>query len=147
MKSTVYQNKMFYYNLMQDFVKNKISGREFQQTFLKNRTADLNKDQARGYYDYSDKMIVPNNIKLFREEYAWKLYNNFDELVKGAEKYGVKGEEFFTPIFNCLQSIDIEDFWPRDDEYFEEDENIDEDELRRRVKEKLRILDENKDKW
>ncbi|KIE04728.1 hypothetical protein NF27_GC00070 [Candidatus Jidaibacter acanthamoeba] len=53
----------------------------------------------------------------------------------------------FLKIFDELQAIDIEDFWPRDDEYFEEDENIDEDELRRRVKEKLRILDENRDRW
>lgn len=93
-----------------------------------------------------------------------------DEYVKGANKYDIKGLLFFSGIFNDLFD-DLKDFWPKSLEeaqiagYNSSDFNftfdftvlteeeyknkycIDETELRRRVLNKLNILEENKDRW
>ncbi|KIE04691.1 hypothetical protein NF27_GJ00010 [Candidatus Jidaibacter acanthamoeba] len=112
-----------------------MDGQCFSRTFLAKRSQDLKEDK---------KNIPLRELlsKFFRDEISSEEY---DELSRPYKIY--PEDSLFLKIFDELQAIDLEDFWPRDDEYFEEDENIDEDELRRRVKEKLRILDENKDKW
>ena len=135
MSNTIYKNRFEYYQMMKDFADGKMDGQNFSRMFLCKRSDDLKEDDKNiELMSLLDKFI---DGKISSEE--------FDQLSKPLKIYS--DNNLFLKLYRELQAIDIEDFWPRDDEYFEEDENIDEDELRRRVKEKLRILDENKDKW
>ncbi|AIF80902.1 hypothetical protein I862_01695 [endosymbiont of Acanthamoeba sp. UWC8] len=135
MSNSIYKNRFEYYQMMKDFADSKMDGQTFSRTFLSKRSKDLKEDKK-------NTPLKELLSKFFKDEIS------SDEYDKLSRPYKIYPEgSLFLKTFDELQAIDIEDFWPRDDEYFEEDENIDEAELRRRVKEKLKILDENRDKW
>jgi len=125
---------------MQNFVDNKIEGKEFSDWFLSQRSQDIDKDKK--LISSKERLVLDKLMKqAIKKEITEEQYE------KEVNKIIWPFNNLFLDIYDELQAVDIEDFWPRDDEAFEEDINIDEEEFRKRVKEKLRILEENKEKW
>jgi hypothetical protein len=135
-----YKNRWLYMKKMQNFVDNKIEGKEFSDWFLSQRSQDIDKDKK--LISSKERLVLDKLMKqAIKKEITEEQYE------KEVNKIIWPFNNLFLDIYDELQAVDIEDFWPRDDEAFEEDINIDEEEFRKRVKEKLRILEENKEKW
>lgn len=138
MTNTIYKNRFQYVQQMNDFIEGKLDGKAFSKWFLSKRTQDLREDKIQ-YPELHELMSHLLNLSI--KEYKQK----YNQLVRPLLLYSE--DSLFLELFDELQSVDIEDFWPKDDPAFEEGVNIDEEELRRRVKDKLSILEENKDRW
>ena len=116
---------------MQDFVKELITGQDFSRWFLNQRHNDMKEND--NLLEYQKIIMQEASTKLWNKEISWQEYVN---IINPIIKYPPL-DNLFIQTFDVVQSNDIEDFWPREDEAFEEGVNIDEDEFRKRVKEKL----------
>lgn len=135
MSNTIYINRFKYIKMMQDFLDGKLTGYKFMRKFMSQRSKDLNEDAK--YVELKDL-----DLKYFYGEISEEDYN---KLVKPLLIY--KDPNLFLEVFDELQATDLEDFWPREDECFEEGINIDEEELRKRVTAKLQLLKEKEGEW
>jgi hypothetical protein len=172
MIDAAYKNRMWYYNLMKDFLDGKINAFTFMEEFLWQRHRDITEDKESGFSDYYRSQPWNESERVFMEYYSDKLYNHepnegiaklLQEYAQGARKCGIKGWMFFSGIHGEL-FVDTRDFYPRNrkeakiagwdnsfiklsEEEYAADYSIDETELRRRVLEKYNFLTENKDLW
>lgn len=175
--STIYASRQFYYGLIRDFLDGKIKAYPFSNKFMHQRNKDIDNNKQPDPSKYYESKDFDENEKKYLEEYCDKLYNYaptnnvsaiLNECVAGAKKYGIKGPLFFDTIFSDL-FVNIRDFWPRNlkeaevagwenpmDEFgfpelsvaeYREEYCIDEVQLRKKMQEKFRILDENKEMW
>jgi hypothetical protein len=173
--STIYENRLYYYELMKDFLEGRIKAYLFRKQFWHQRNKDLDDDKKKGFYEYVEQYTEKE--QKFTKEYFDQLYcySPTDDVskilcdyVKGAEKYQIKGYLFFIGIYDDL-SVNIRDFYPRNvkearaagwdfssdelgfpeftEEEYKKEYCIDEKELRKKVQEKFDILEKNKDKW
>lgn len=174
---TIYDNRQFYYRLIKDFLDRKIKAYVFRNKFMHQRNKDIDSNNQTGFSKcYASKELTKDEQR-YVEEYCDKIYNYaptddvseiLNECVEGAKKHGIKGPLIFGAIFSDI-FVDIRDFWPRnlkeaetagwensmdelgfpelsEDEY-KEGYYINEEQLRKKMKEKLKILEENKGMW
>lgn len=150
-----YKNKLFYYNLMQDFLNNKNSAWGLRERYLSQRNEDLDQNIITGYSDYYLNRVLFGKEKIFDEEYADLLYrkalkdNWFDilkEYEKGAKELDIKGELFFMGIWNFIDEY-IREYHPSDDEGFDPVFNFDEQTLTKIIQAAFDVLVRNKERW
>lgn len=175
--NAIFENRLFYYHLMKDFLDHKINTYHFKNKFMHQRNKDIEINALSDFSEYYENRNLSENEKKFVEEYSDKLYsynptNNvniiLDEYVIGAKKYRINGPLFFDAIFSDL-FVNIRDFWPRNlkeaetagwqstmdefgfaelsEEEYKNEYCIDEEQLRKKVQEKFKILEENKEIW
>lgn len=175
--SSIYENRQFYYKLMKDFLDGKIKAYPFRSKFMHQRNEDIDNNKQAGSSKCCASKKLDKDEERYLEEYCDKLYSYaptdnvseiLNECVAGAKKYDIKGALFFDAIFSDL-FVNIRDFWPRNskeaetagwensmDEFgfpeineteYEKEYYIDEEQLRKKVQEKFKILDENKELW
>lgn len=149
MSNEIYRNRIFYYNLMKDFLKGNISPWTFKKQYWSQRNKDLDEDQK-------NKKIkkLNDNEKIFDEQYSSLgfLYDNskgnevLKEYEQGAKKFNISGEIFFDGIFEFMD-LYVKDYYPSDDEGFDLVWNVDEQTLTKRIQMAFDVLERNKERW
>ncbi|CAL7961113.1 hypothetical protein MIDIC_240074 [Alphaproteobacteria bacterium] len=157
MISAIYGNSVLYYNMMKNFLSEKINAWEFRQKYWRQRNEDLDKNKASGYSDgYSDKIKnLKGKEKIFEEEYSDLLYRKAwsdscsDILIqyeRGIKELDIKGEMVFMGIWHFIDEY-IREYAPSDSAYFDPEMDVDEKTLRNRVQAVFGVLERNKDRW
>ena len=95
----MYNNREFYYNLMLDFLHEKISAWTFRTKYWDQRHKNLDENKTTGYSDYYVNRVLFGNEKIFEEKYSDLLYrkawsenclNILQEYEKGAKELSIK---------------------------------------------------------
>lgn len=146
----IYKNRMLYYNLMKNFLKNKITAWKFRTKYWNQRDKDLDENKKNGYNDYYLNRVLVENSERFQKEYEDPLYEQglvgLKKYEQGANELNIKGELFFMGIWNYLDCF-IKDYYPSQDEGFDPGFNIDEKTLTEIIHAAFDILKRNKKRW
>lgn len=150
MISEIYKNRMIYYNLMVNFLKEKISAWEFKKRYWNQRDKDLDQNNFSGYSDYYVNRTLLGSNKLFEEKYIELLkekgVSGLKEYEKGAQELDIKGEMVFMGMWYFIDEY-VREYYPSDDEGFDPAFNIDEQMLEKIIQEVFDVLERNKDRW
>ncbi len=119
MIDSFYKNRMWYYNIIKDYLECKIKAYPLCYKYMGQRDDDLNENRNSGFNDYDESQYWDENQKKFYSYYFNKLYNRPDNLdlyehlkeyVEGAKKYNISGELFLSGInqelFKYLRDFD-----------------------------------------
>lgn len=153
MISEIYNNKLLYYNMMNNFLHGKITAWNFRQQYWSQRHNDLNQEEKNGYtYErYKNKIQnLINNEKKFKKEYVDILYEKgstkLGEYEKGAKELNIKGELFFMGLWNFIDDY-VREYYPSDNEGFDPVSDVDEQKLTKIIQVVFDVLERNKERW